>query len=465
MSRTVSARWRWVAIGIVAVLVAAIVAVFAVGDDRGSSRRTPAAAAVVRPPVLSPLSATAGAPASSGVASALATALRDPAFGGHVTGDVVDAWSGAVLLDRESTTALPPASTVKLLTATAALSALGPDATLPTEVMRAGTTLFLVGGGDVTLRATAGGSAVGYPPAATLSELATRTSAALGSARTSPLSVCIDASAWSGPGSAPGWSPGYFTGGDIARLSPIEVDEGAAVTHHRARAPIPRVADPAGQAGLDFAAALSDAGVSVTKGRPCRGIAPPSATKVASVQSPPVAALVQRMLTLSDNDLAEALGRAVARHARATADFPGEAAAVTAELHGLGVDISGLVLHDASGLSRLDRVDARTLVDVVRLVVGPGHPQLRAVAAGMPVAGLTGTLADRFRRGPASAAAGLARAKTGTLAGVNTIAGYVVDASGRLLVFAFLTDRAVGPDATEAALDRLVGRLATCGCG
>jgi D-alanyl-D-alanine carboxypeptidase/D-alanyl-D-alanine-endopeptidase (penicillin-binding protein 4) len=87
------------------------------------------------------------------------------------------------------------------------------------------------------------------------------------------------------------------------------------------------------------------------------------------------------------------------------------------------------------------------------------------VAEGLPVAGLTGTLDERYGRGPAAAAAGVARAKTGTLAGVNTIAGYVVDAGGRLLVFAFLTDRATAPDATEAALDALVGRLAGCGCG
>jgi serine-type D-Ala-D-Ala carboxypeptidase/endopeptidase (penicillin-binding protein 4) len=173
---------------------------------------------------------------------------------------------------------------------------------------------------------------------------------------------------------------------------------------------------------------------------------------------------VQRMLTLSDNDLAEALGRAVARHAALPADFTGEATAVTQAVRTLGVDTDGLVLYDASGLSHLDRTSARTLVDLVRLAVAPAQPQLRTVAEGMPVAALTGTLADRFRRGSANAAAGVARAKTGTLAGVNTEAGYVVDADGRLLVFAFLTDRAVDPDATEAALDRLVGLLARCGC-
>jgi serine-type D-Ala-D-Ala carboxypeptidase/endopeptidase (penicillin-binding protein 4) len=276
--------------------------------------------------------------------------------------------------------------------------------------------------------------------------------------------LCLDTSAWAeGPVAAPGWNPGYFRAGDIAHLSPLEVDEGSATAHHRPRAPIPRVADPAAQAGQAFAAALRRDGVRVL-GTLCRAAAPSSALGIARVSSAPVASLVQRMLTLSDNDLAEALGRAVAIRSGGTADFAGAAAAVTGAVRSLGVDHTGLVLYDASGLSRLDRVSARTLVQLVQLAVGPGHDALRSLAEGLPVAGLTGTLADRYRRGPAAAAAGVVRAKTGTLAGVNTITGYLVDADGRLLVFAFLTDRAVGPDATEAALDRLVARLAGCGC-
>ena len=63
--------------------------------------------------------------------------------------------------------------------------------------------------------------------------------------------------------------------------------------------------------------------------------APVSATVVASVQSAPISALVQRLLTESDNDLAEALGRAVAIHDGAAADFAGEAAAVSARVRPL----------------------------------------------------------------------------------------------------------------------------------
>ena len=392
--------------------------------------------------------------------TALGSGLRSPAFGGSIVGEVVDAATGDVLFDRDATTSLPPASTAKLLTAAAALTTLGPTATLSTKVVRAGDTVYLVGGGDVTLRARARPA---YPPVADIATLATRTVAALRAAPTGatpssatpgPLRLCADTSAWDGPARAPGWSQSYFNDGDIAPLSALEVDEGVATIGQNAR-----VADPAGAAAAAFAEDVAADGVRLrTNG--CRAVAPATATVVASVSSPPVAALVQRMLTVSDNDLAEALGRTVAGHEGASRDFSGEAAAVASALTRLGVPTTSLRLVDASGLSRLDRVPPTLLIDVLRLAISPTHPELRPLLDGLPIAGLTGTLADRYRRRDVSAAAGLARAKTGTLLGVNTIAGYVVDTDGRLLVFAFLTGHAVSPDTAEPALDRLVAALA-----
>lgn len=431
--------------------------------SRPASHRAPhPVAAPPRRAVLGPLATSAPAPAAPAVATALATAMRDPAFGGHLTGEVVDGETGQQILDRFAAQPMPPASTVKLLTAISALETLGPTATLNTGVVRAGGTLYLIGGGDVTLRATSAPAAPAYPPPATIASLAAQAASAL--AATHSVRLCLDTSAWApGPAQAPGWTPGYFSAGDVSHLSPLEVDEGAASARHPARAPIIRVPDPTGAAGAAFASALRHQGVTVS-GSVCRATAPASALGIASVSSPPVSALVQRMLTVSDNDLAEALGRTIARHQGQSADFAGEAVAITTELRSLGLDVAGLSLYDASGLSHLDRVAPRTLVQAVQLAASATHPELRAVLDGLPVAGLTGTLASRYRHGPARGAAGVARAKTGTLAGVNTIAGYLVDADGRLLMFAFMTDRAVGPDATEAALDRLVARLASCGC-
>ncbi|WP_443334021.1 D-alanyl-D-alanine carboxypeptidase [Streptomyces sp. MNU103] len=64
----------------------------------------------------------------------------------------------------------------------------------------------------------------------------------------------------------------------------------------------------------------------------------------------------------------------------------------------------------------------------------------------------------------ADGAAGLVRAKTGTLTGVNTLAGTVVDRDGRLLAFAFLANDTAGAEAAQSTLDKAATALATCGC-
>ncbi len=81
---------------------------------------------------------------------------------------------------------------------------------------------------------------------------------------------------------------------------------------------------------------------------------------------------------------------------------------------------------------------------------------------GLPVAGFTGTLIDRYPK--ESPGTGVVRAKTGTLTGVNTLAGTVVDADGRLLLFAFMTTGTTDPRAAQSALDHMASTLANCGC-
>ena len=443
---------RLAGFGLAIAVVAGAGVAYVVADRPGSSSPTLLRQPAARAGLLAPLPHTPELDPAA-VARQLRAATRDPAFGGSLEGLVVDAETGRRLFARDPTSPLPPASTAKLLTATAALESLGPRATLSTGVVRAGNTLFLVGGGDVTLTRR---PQAGYPQPATLADLAAHTAAALGGA--GPVHVSVDAGAWSGPTSAPGWSPTYFTEGDVSHLSALEVDEAWLRPRAHRRDPAPDL-----QAGGAFVAALRKDGVRVS-GPVDRGEAPPSGFGVASVSSPPLAALVHRMLTDSDNDLAEALGRAVAAHGGAPRDFAGEATVIEKRLRALGLPMDGVTLYDASGLSRLDRVTPAALVAVLQLAAEPGRPELRPVLDGLPVAGLTGTLYDRFRRGPARAGAGDVRAKTGNLIGVNSLAGVLVDRDGRLLFFAFLSDRAVSPDATEAALDRLAARLRGCGC-
>lgn len=448
-------RSQLVAGCIAAALVAAGGVTYAVTRSDEPVAMSPDAEQTPRIPRSLPLSAATGAvPSESGVRSALSTLAVDPALGGGLTGLVVDGVSGDVLYAHRPDRAGPPASTVKLLTAAAALDVLGPDARLSTRVVRSGHLLYLVGGGDMTL-ASRLSKEVRYPAAPTVGRLARAVATALdGQPSSSAYRLRYDTSAWSGPASAPGWNDGYYYGGDVSRLSALEVDEGRRQLDKQER-----VADPAAQAAAVFAESLRGAGVPLS-GAPQPAVAPDSADQVAAVSSAPVSALVQRMLTVSDNDLAESLGRAVAVAENRPATFAGAAAAIGVHVEAL--DNVAVTLEDASGLSRLDRVSPAALVAVLRAAID--RPALRPLLAGLPVAGFTGTVADRYRRGPTRAGAGVVRAKTGTLTGVSALAGYVVDADGRLLVFAFLTDRAPSTEPAQEALDRLAGRLARCGC-
>src|SRR3954451_9745767 len=151
VSRTVRMHWRWVAAALVLVLAVGVGTVYVVTTRPSSTNRPAVVAAPPRKPVLTALAASAPAPSAAGLAAAVAPIVRDPALGGHLTGQVVDAETGQVLLDRDASQALPPASTVKLLTAAAALLALGPPPTLDPGVVRDGSRLSLIGGGDGTL--------------------------------------------------------------------------------------------------------------------------------------------------------------------------------------------------------------------------------------------------------------------------------------------------------------------------
>ena len=132
----------------------------------------------------------------------------------------------------------------------------------------------------------------------------------------------------------------------------------------------------------------------------------------------------------------------------------GGRAAAEQVLDDAGVDLAGVSMSDGSGLSPDDRATCRVLVELLQR---PGTgPVLRA---GLPVAGRTGTLFDRFTDSPL---AGHLRAKTGTLNTVAGLAGVVTDEDGTV-TFAFLVNAAPSgivdqraAEAAQAALAQLL---------
>lgn len=455
-------RSTLVAAGAALVLAAGTVTALTLGDEVAhvlpSASPSPQ---VARPPLLPTSAPSAAPPSAAGLTRALAVGLRDKALGGHVAISVLDASTGDPVLETSAREIVLPASTAKIATAVAALTALPADLRLTTRVVSgAPGEVVLVGGGDPTLSGPF--TRPGYPRPASFADLVAKTKTALAGAMVRR--VVVDDGLYSGPLLGPGWRPEYVTSGDVAPVMALMVDGGrTALPPLVGPSRAPRQGDPALAAGRALAKAL---GTSVV----ARGRAPEGATELASVTSAPVPQLVEQMLTRSDNDLAEALTRQVALAKGQPASFDGAAAALRTVLgdvlQSAGATPGAVLLRDGSGLSRLDRVQPGAVTRLLATVAGAERSRYFPVLSGLPVAGFDGTLEKRYRKGPGLPAAGVVRAKTGTLNGVSALAGLVRTRDGRLLAFDFTAD-AVPLGLTlssQTALDRLAAALAGCGC-
>ncbi|MDX3228271.1 D-alanyl-D-alanine carboxypeptidase/D-alanyl-D-alanine-endopeptidase [Streptomyces sp. ME19-01-6] len=492
--------WRLSAVSAVVGLVVAVASVFAAGPWDSGQRTAERARAAGSPgtggerhgggpprpapsasPVLAPLGTAAVAPSPdsgddavpqptrAGLADALEPLLDDGALGKPRSVSVVDAATGRQLYGTQSDTQAVPASIIKLATGVAALSALGPDHRIETTVVvpkdagsgekgegeaKNGTTkdrIVLVGGGDPTLTAHA---TKGADAPASLRKLADKTASALKKSGTESVRLGYDTSLYSGPVLHP-----IGPNENISPVTPLMVDEGR--LDDSDHGPAPRSQDPAADAAEAFASMLRDRGIDV-RGEPRSVKAGKKARPLATVRSQPLSGLVERALTNSDNDIAEALARQTALAAGEPASFDGAGRAVMDRLNKLRLPLSGARIADGSGLDRADHVSAALLAQVLVRAADPDHPELRPVLTGLPVAGFTGTLRGRYAQ--EAVGRGVVRAKTGTLTGVNTLAGTVVDADGRLLVFAFMTNGTNDPQGAQRALDRMASALANCGC-
>lgn len=441
-----------------AAFVTAAAVVFAMAPSAAVVPQTVRAAASA-PQVLEPATAEGVAPTAAGVRRVLTPVLADPSMGAHRGAFVYDVQRRRTLMN--STGTFTPASTMKLLTTTAALATMGPDHRFTTKVVGSGSSIVLVGGGDPLLasRRPAAGK-IPDPAPATLPELATATARALAAKGVRTVSLGYDASLFSGPGANAAWRPTYIPDGVAAATSALWTEEGRKVPGMAARWP-----DPARAAANLFAKSLKAAGIKVTGSvRPVK--AAPGTPLVAQIRSPRLAAIVEHINLVSDNDGAETLLRQIGVATRNGGSYAGGLKGLRSTLSGLGVEFGAARIYDGSGLARGNRVPLQLLGSVLGLAGSDDHPELRAVITGLPVAGFTGSLDDRFTAPGALPGSGYVRAKTGTLTSVHSLAGVVRDRTGTLLVFAVAADGSP-PDkalATRTALDRAAGALAACGC-
>lgn len=181
---------------------------------------------------------------------------------------------------------------------------------------------------------------------------------------------------------------------------------------------------------------------------------------VMNSQSPKIRTMTNYFMQWSDNVLSERLSRIAAKAAGYPSSATGISQVYKSVLSEMNIDSAKLVVKDGSGLSHDNRLSARLLGDLLLKIYS--DPQYKLVVDSLPAGGLNGTLNERFIE-TAPHAIGLVRAKTGTLNGTVTLAGYV-DAEDREFIFVVIADRlSRSYSASKVArdtLDRYLGKIA-----
>ncbi|WP_152364186.1 D-alanyl-D-alanine carboxypeptidase/D-alanyl-D-alanine endopeptidase [Microlunatus speluncae] len=463
MPRISPSTRRLLIIGVGLVLVLALVGVgYAVGPWRTPVSATdPTPAPSVAPtPTPKPEPAAAPAPVLKPVskgpvpdADEVERVIEKVGSSKSELGAVVqDVFSGKEVYDHDGDEPMMPASTLKILTGAAALVALGPGHEFSTRVVADGKgRIILLGGGDPYLTDKAAPDS--YPVRGSIEELAATTAEQLRASGQTKIKLGYDASLFTGRAWNPTWPSNY--GDQVTPTSALWVNEGR---HQGA----PRDTDPALAAATAFGKALQRHKITVTK--ISEETAAPKAKQLAEVTSMPLERIVEQVLLTSDNDGAEVLFRHLAVASGGPGSIGQARGSIEEILTELKVWDDEMVIHDGSGLSRENRVPADALVKALRLAATSDHPELRAVLTGLPVAGAEGTLRTRFTDPRAVAGIGLVRGKTGTLTGVQSLAGVVRTADGSLLAYAFVINEPKDEWLAREWLARASTALAGCGC-
>ena len=320
------------------------------------------------------------------------------------------------LLARRPDQPLIPASTIKLLTAEAAVAVLGPETRLTTvfkadAVPKAGVVagdLQVVGGGDPIIATDAfAARSPRQPVVRTRAEDVAQAVAATG-VRQVTGGIRADEGRYDTERVRPGWKASYLSSNQVGPLSALLVDDGQ-----------DGAGKAVGQPALHFAQVLTDQlralGVKVD-GEPSVGEATGGVT-VATKESLPVGDLVTQMIRESDNTTAELLTKEMGRAGGGPGTTAAGLARAKVALSAKGLAVGPLAAQDGSGLDRSDRATCSLLLAAL---VGAGRTS--QLADGLPVAGVSGTLQKRFLNTPV---VGRLRAKTGGLDGVSSLVGWV----------------------------------------
>jgi D-alanyl-D-alanine carboxypeptidase/D-alanyl-D-alanine-endopeptidase (penicillin-binding protein 4) len=425
---------------------------------------------------------------------------------------VVSLSHGDTLFGRNADDQLLPASTMKLFTSAVALDRFGPDARFKTEVLRAGVLdadgvlrgdLVLKGAGDPTLTGTTGDDAIEPPMDALARQIADA-----GVRRVSG-AIVGDASAFEHRYVPDGWLTRYLRASYAARVSALSFNEnritvvvqpagrradvsfepavsGVPLSNEvkvvsgsrgarlgvredstgrlyvtgwigsgsRARGYAMNVEHPELFAAGALRAALIARGVTVD-GPVVAATAPDDAVPIAELSSPTLQKIITQMNVHSNNHFAELLFRNAARDVGVAGSAENANTLLRRFLfEKANVEPTVVFAADGSGLSTLDRVTPRSMVQLLdfarHATWGP------ALEQSLPVAGETETLRRRMR---GTAARGNLHAKTGSTSEVASLGGYVTAKNGEQLAFSFIYN-GDDPWRARSAIDAMGATLA-----
>jgi D-alanyl-D-alanine carboxypeptidase/D-alanyl-D-alanine-endopeptidase (penicillin-binding protein 4) len=190
---------------------------------------------------------------------------------------------------------------------------------------------------------------------------------------------------------------------------------------------------------------LAQKGVVITGASRTSNTAAANQNEIATLQSPPFSVIAAQTLKPSQNLYTElilrTLGKVVPPQPSATpSNLPQTSEtlgleAVKSFLKTVGMRPEALVLDDGSGLSRNDMITAEASVQLLTFM--SKHRYATVFRDALPIAGVDGTLRNRFKATPAE---NNLRAKTGSLSSAASLGGYMTTAAGEKLAFSIMVN-------------------------
>ena len=217
------------------------------------------------------------------------------------------------------------------------------------------------------------------------------------------------------------------------------------------------ILDPALYCGTLLREMLAEQGVTL-EGTVRYGEVPEEAVEISQHVSPPLSRILWEMNKPSDNLIAELLLKTIGAELRGAPGTAQKGLGVISNLLGIiGLDRRYYTFADGSGVSRYNLVTASLLTDLL-VYMFRNFAVMPEYLASLPVGGVDGTLTRRMR---GMTAEGVLRAKTGTLRGITTLAGYTVTADGETLAFSILVSNYLGHASLRRALQDKIGDILT----